>query len=80
MLVSDNGDACLCDFGLARVLKLGNEPSGFTTSHFGGSVRYMAPELCGEDNEDGPPRVNKFTDIYALGCVGLEVRLNGFRV
>lgn len=74
ILISDSGDACLCDFGLSRVIKREGGPSGFTTSNFAGSVRYMAPELFREsEDEECMPIVNTATDIYAVGCIGLEV-------
>ncbi|KAG8839019.1 hypothetical protein FRC18_001389 [Serendipita sp. 400] len=74
VLIADNGDACLCDFGLARVMQTEiGIPSGFTTSNFAGSIRYMAPELLNGEDEDSIPLVNTATDIYALGCVGLEM-------
>jgi tRNA A-37 threonylcarbamoyl transferase component Bud32 len=76
VLISDNGDACLCDFGLARVIYTSSGSSGFTTSNFAGSVRYMAPELLdSEEDEEDLPVVTVETDIYALGCIGAEVRL-----
>ena len=73
ILISYRKDACLCDFGLARVIQNSGGPSGFTTSNFAGSVRYMAPELLNPDDEETVPLVDAASDIYALGCVGLEV-------
>jgi serine/threonine protein kinase len=59
------------------------------TSFFAGSTRWMAPELIlglVEDdfggNDDGtgrsggtPPPITTYSDIYAFGAVGLEVRV-----
>ncbi|CCA66459.1 hypothetical protein PIIN_00145 [Serendipita indica DSM 11827] len=73
ILISDRNDACLCDFGLARVIQSDGGPSGFTTSNFAGSVRYMAPELLNPEDEETVPLVDAASDIYALGCVGLEL-------
>jgi serine/threonine protein kinase len=74
VLISDNGDACLCDFGLSRIIKSEAGPSGFTTSNFAGSIRYMSPELLNSEEEEALPLVTAASDVYALGCVGLEVR------
>ncbi|PVG00057.1 kinase-like protein [Serendipita vermifera] len=74
VLISDTGDACLCDFGLARVIYTGSGSSGFTTTNFAGSIRYMAPELLdSEEDEEDLPNLSVETDIYALGCVGVEM-------
>lgn len=43
VLINEEGDALLSDFGLATVL--GDEPFYTASHHGGGSFRYMAPEL-----------------------------------
>jgi len=59
----------LIDFGLAKVIEDG--PSGLTTSTgFRGSTRWMAPELIEESSQTTPA-----TDIWALGCLLLEIFL-----
>jgi serine/threonine protein kinase len=41
-----------------------------TTSEHTGTTRYLAPELVASD-ESVPPTIA--SDVYALGCLGLEV-------
>ena len=69
VLVNDNGHACLCDFGLSRVVEAAGASA--ITSTFAGSVRWMAPELLGVNGL--PIRTSVRTDVYSLGRVALEV-------
>ncbi|KZV94485.1 kinase-like protein, partial [Exidia glandulosa HHB12029] len=66
ILVSQTGDALLCDFGLASVMDASyfahNSPSK-------GTWRWMAPELFATDDA----RHTTYSDIWALGCVALEI-------
>jgi serine/threonine protein kinase len=71
--VNDEGEACITDFGLARIL----EASGFTTKSVGGTCRWMAYELIApsdEEEEEVIPQVTVATDIWAFGMTVLEVR------
>ncbi|KAG8892457.1 hypothetical protein FRB99_002696, partial [Tulasnella sp. 403] len=64
VLISDTGEAKLCDFGLSKVLD--NAPSGLTSSGLGaGTLRWMAPELL---NGQKPTTQS---DIYSFGCLVL---------
>lgn len=65
--------ALLCDFGLAKIKE--TDSSGLTTSSFNlkGSSRYMSPELCLDPMRDFQ------SDIWAWGCVLLEVCCHGSR-
>jgi serine/threonine protein kinase len=74
-LIDDGGSAKICDFGLARVI-MEEENSGLTTTtaHTGTS-RYLAYELVMA--EAGIPTTS--SDIYAAGCVGLEVECSDSR-
>lgn len=65
MLVDDNGQAILSDFGMSVALDVTS--TGFTTSIVGGATRYLAPELM-----DTQPRTFA-GDVYAYGCICLEV-------
>ncbi|KDQ50917.1 hypothetical protein JAAARDRAFT_141208 [Jaapia argillacea MUCL 33604] len=64
ILISESGEAKLCDFGLARIL----ESPGFTTKNMGGTCRWMAYELLlPVDDEDGNvPPVTDATDVWAF--------------
>ena len=72
MLIDDDEVAKLCDFGLAT---LGN-PDGNSgmepESVYTGTARYKARELFQSDENPNPTATFK-GDIYALGCMMLEV-------
>lgn len=69
MLVTDDFQAVLMDFGLSKALE--GTPSGLTTTSFGlrGSTRYMSPELVSEDDA----RRTLASDVWAWGCLLLEI-------
>jgi serine/threonine protein kinase len=71
-MIDDQGCPQICDFGLVSIF-LEEGHSGMTTaSQYGGTDRYLAYELvCGGDTVI--PTVA--SDIFALGCIGLEVSL-----
>jgi serine/threonine protein kinase len=72
ILINDNGEASLTDFGLSIIL----QTSGFTTKTASGTMRYMAPELysiCDEENEDPIPRVTMATDVWAFAMTIIEI-------
>ncbi|KZV79862.1 kinase-like protein [Exidia glandulosa HHB12029] len=66
ILVSTTGEALLCDFGLASVT---GEHSASHNSTIKGTCRWMAPELFTDDD----PSHTMFSDIWAFGCVALEL-------
>jgi serine/threonine protein kinase len=65
VLIDGEGRGSICDFGLSIILDGG--PTGYTTSNFGGSLRFLAPELL----DEGTRTVE--TDIYAYACTCIEV-------
>ncbi|TDL16125.1 kinase-like protein [Rickenella mellea] len=77
ILINDDGEACLTDFGLARVL----QSSGFTTKTIAGTVRWMAMELVAPDvddekysnDDDLTIPLTEPTDVWALGMTILEI-------
>lgn len=68
MVVNDEGDALLCDFGIARLVE--DKPSGFTTSvgGFKGTLRYVAKELLLDEKVEANPK----TDVYSFGSLALR--------
>ncbi len=67
--MDENGEAVICDFGLAKAGEANN--SGLTTTGFNenGSRPYMAPELLQDETAVRTPE----TDVWAWGCVLNEV-------
>ncbi|KAF9512216.1 hypothetical protein BS47DRAFT_1102295 [Hydnum rufescens UP504] len=62
VLVALNGRAALCDFGLS--VKLDGDPTGFTSSAIGGTLRFMTYEqLNGNPGFRSPSG-----DTYAYAC------------
>jgi serine/threonine protein kinase len=76
VLVDDEGNACIADFGLS--VALDGFSTGRTRSILGGTFRYLAPELMGSDNnedngdDDAVQRTTE-SDIYALACTCCQV-------
>ncbi|KZS87881.1 kinase-like protein, partial [Sistotremastrum niveocremeum HHB9708] len=73
IFVSDRGHPVLADFGLSRLEELDEvfTTSSITSSSANpkGTTRYMAPEMF----DSFSPKPSKATDIWALGCLMLEV-------
>ncbi|KAJ7359279.1 kinase-like domain-containing protein, partial [Mycena albidolilacea] len=72
ILISDGGQACLADFGLALAV----ESQALSTSSAGstrGTLRWLAPEIL--DSSRKAERQTSLTkrDIYAFGCTILEI-------
>lgn len=65
ILLTEDGQAKIADFGIARV-QYGKRLTA--TRHTLGTVAYMAPEQI-----RGAPPVSHRTDIYTLGCVMFEM-------
>ncbi|KIO33068.1 hypothetical protein M407DRAFT_50259, partial [Tulasnella calospora MUT 4182] len=67
VLITDETEAVLCDFGLARLAD--GQSSGLTTTKtIKGSTRYMSPELL-----DGDPVHTLSSDVWAYGCLVLKI-------
>ncbi|PVF95317.1 kinase-like protein [Serendipita vermifera] len=67
VLVDDEGRAKICDFGLTRIFSEG--VSDYTTPVNSGTMRYLAYELIVAEE---PVVATKPSDVYAIGCLGLE--------
>ncbi|KAK7038628.1 kinase-like domain-containing protein, partial [Favolaschia claudopus] len=75
ILITDDGKACLSDFGLATMIEEGDPQITKITSssNHAGSVRWWAPELI-KPKEFGCERFvrTRETDVYAFACVCIE--------
>lgn len=79
MLVDDNGNARLADFGLTTTVdKAENDPTTVTAIRQQNTLRFAAPELLTE-GEDGtssaPTKLRSKTvqsDVYAFGMLILQ--------
>ena len=71
MLVTRKGVAQLCDFGLVRLIHDQMATGLTTTTAHTGTARYLSLELV--ETEEGTTPTTA-SDIWALGCVGMEVR------
>ncbi|KAF8982244.1 kinase-like domain-containing protein [Cyathus striatus] len=71
VLISENGVACLADFGLSSVVNTHSLvwTSIESTVSNAGTVRWQAPELLDEESVG----TTKESDIYAFACVCYEV-------
>jgi serine/threonine protein kinase len=67
-MIDDQGNARICDFGLTRIFSEDNTGKTVTTTYTG-TPRYLAYELVKTEQ----PFPTAATDMYALGCVGLDV-------
>ncbi|KAJ7336465.1 kinase-like domain-containing protein [Mycena albidolilacea] len=75
ILISDDGHACLSDFGLATTFSEADSTATMTSSsNRAGSARWFAPELI-EPKSFGCERFVRTTasDVYAYACVCLEL-------
>jgi len=75
VLVSDEGEACITDFGLSRRMierQISEKERGSRIDVLFGKIRYMAPELMGvfDDPIDGATFA---CDIYSFSMIALEI-------
>ncbi|KAG8962273.1 hypothetical protein FRC00_009905 [Tulasnella sp. 408] len=73
VLVMDNFDGALCDFGVSRLFAVIEKASGLTTTgtRIGGTAGYQAKELL----EETGPSASAPGDLYAFGGLILATRL-----
>ncbi|PPQ92469.1 hypothetical protein CVT25_009734 [Psilocybe cyanescens] len=69
ILITDEGRAAICDFGLSEVVEDLNQPTGYTlsTPHVG-PLRWRAPEFL---ENDGPAMFT--SDVWSFGCTAFEL-------
>ncbi|KDQ09707.1 hypothetical protein BOTBODRAFT_520527 [Botryobasidium botryosum FD-172 SS1] len=71
ILISEDGDACIADFGLSELVEE-NAPRYSTPWYIAGHPRWQAPEtIKAKTNEEA--RRTKATDIFAFGRLMLEL-------
>lgn len=73
VLITQYGSACLADFGLTTMMP--TETTSFSSPSFGGTTRWMSPELLDPDEHDWSPARTVHSDCYAFGMVIYEVRV-----
>ncbi|KAG8815231.1 hypothetical protein FRC17_000780 [Serendipita sp. 399] len=71
ILIDDFRRPRICDFGLSRIVLEEGHSGLTTTAAHTGTPRYLAYELV--ISEDDMAKPTRESDIYALGCVGLDV-------
>ncbi|KIM20321.1 hypothetical protein M408DRAFT_139197 [Serendipita vermifera MAFF 305830] len=69
VIIDDSGCPRICDFGLAQIFYEESDSGMTTTTEHTGTDRYLAPELL---TEEAITRPSAASDIYAVGCLGLE--------
>ncbi|KAF9477392.1 kinase-like protein [Pholiota conissans] len=69
VLITDDGTAALCDFGLSQVVEDLGRPAGLTMSNPSvGPLRWQAPELSCDDEPTKPT-----SDVWSFGCTAFEL-------
>ena len=71
IMIDEEGNARLTDFGISRML----DARGTTTKTIGGTVRWMARELVLPDDDDDTAAVpvTYESDVWSFGMTVLEV-------
>ncbi|KAF5386909.1 hypothetical protein D9615_001738 [Tricholomella constricta] len=69
ILVSSTGEACICDFGMSKVIEEVTEKSASATLTASGSARWLAPELI----EGVVTSPTKEADTYSYAMAILEL-------
>ncbi|KAG2753109.1 kinase-like protein [Suillus brevipes Sb2] len=69
VLVDTDGSPRLADFGVSNIMVESNPAFSYQT----GAVRWAAPELIVLQDGKTVPCATKSSDIYALGCIMLQV-------
>ncbi|KAG8822312.1 hypothetical protein FRC17_009597 [Serendipita sp. 399] len=70
ILIDKLGRPRICDFGLSRIVLEEGHSGLTTTAAYTGTPRYLAYELVISEDDMATP--TRKSDIYALGCVGLD--------
>ncbi|KIO25798.1 hypothetical protein M407DRAFT_206989 [Tulasnella calospora MUT 4182] len=68
IIVQDNNEAALCDFGISKIVLAVGQRSGLTTSGSTlGSAKFQAPEILMGDADEAV--ATTASDVYAFGAV-----------
>lgn len=74
VLIDENGNALLADFGLSRLLA--DHETSFFESHGPGAIRWADPKIIPlnpENPDEEVSKPNKASDIYSFGCIMIQV-------
>ncbi|KAG9023562.1 hypothetical protein FRB95_012904 [Tulasnella sp. JGI-2019a] len=71
VLVNDEEEAQLCDFGLSRFVDDPQLAVFFTSKGSNGTTRWCAPEILAEEG-----LCNQRSDIYSFACLGIEIMID----
>ncbi|KAF8340608.1 kinase-like domain-containing protein [Cantharellus anzutake] len=66
VLISDEGAAQLCDFGMSRVMNELSRVAQTTSTPLGYTIRYSSYEVIVEEKK------TEFSDVYAFGCTSIQ--------
>ena len=73
ILVDDNGNARLTDFGMSLIAEA--TAYNYGSMHGGGATHWQAPELIDPEEFDmDSTRPTPQSDVFSLGCTAAEVR------
>jgi len=73
VLITRSGHGVLTDFGLSQVIEDLMGPSGNTTSTIQGSVRWQAPELMLDDDNNQKVQLTSSSDVWSFACTAYEL-------
>ena len=74
VLIDDDGNARLTDFGMALVSEATSY--GYASAHGSGAIRWTAPELIDpEEFEMEDSRPTPASDIFSFACMAVEVSI-----
>ena len=71
VLITDDGVACLADFGLALAVE--SQVMSTTTRGSRGTLRWLAPEFIESSRKAERESAGTKRDVYAFACTVLEV-------
>lgn len=75
VLINDQGEAVIADYGLSSLIASTAGPTSFTSSAFASSVRWMAFELLRPAVGQNPV-LSAHCDMWSFGSLMLEVRFD----